>query len=199
MDFSDRLASHARLAILLSLMEEPTEERLRYAMLRILSRVPGRSATASLLEEILPDYGFGPTRDEVVAILAWLDRSRLVKTAEDDGVTGAMILDLGHDVASGKATVPGIAPAPTLDWLRGNLEDKSLRLPLVDMGEHLCWLADVGRALVDFDAGTDPVVMITRRGSDVALGRAEVDGVKSPSSATIMRLASNAARDRLGG
>lgn len=199
MDFIERYASHVRLAILLSLLEEPAEERMRYAVLRILSRAPGRSATASFLEEVLPDCGFEPNRDEVVAILAWLDRSRLVMGTSDNGVLGAMLLDLGRDVACGKSKVPGVAPAPTVEWLQANLDAKSLRQSIDDMREHLCWLAEDARALVDFDGGRDLVAMVTRRGRDVATGRAEVDGVKSPSSTTIMRLASNAARDRLGG
>lgn len=197
MDFLERLASHVRLAILLSLLEEPAEERLRYAVLRILSRVPGRAATASFLEEVLPDYGFEPTRDEVAALLSWADRSRLVRASSDNGVLGALILDLGRDVAVGKAIVPGAAAAPTVLWLQENLSAKSLRQSSEDMREHLAWLAE--RRLVDFDDDADLVVMLARKGRDVALGRAEVEGVKSPSSSTIMRLASNAARDRLGG
>lgn len=196
MDFAERLASHVRLAILLSLLEEPAEERLRFAALRILSRIPGRSATASFLEEVLPDYGFDVTRDEVAAVLAWADRARLVRMAEDDGVLGALILDLGRDAALGKTTVPGMAPAPTLHWLQENLCAKSLRQSLDEMREHLSWLSE--HKLVSCDGGAEMVVMLTCKGRDVALGRAEVKGVKSPSSSTIMRLASNAARDRLG-
>lgn len=197
MDFAERFASHVRLAILLSLLEEPAEERLRYAVLRILSRIPGRAGSASFIEEVLPDYGFDATRDQVAAVVAWCHRSRLVQAAEDNGVLGALVLDLGRDVAAGKVGVPDVAPAPTSDWLQGNLSAKSLRQSEADMREHLIWLA--GRGLIDFDDGDDLVVMLTRKGRDVALGRSEVEGVKSPSSTTIMRLASNAARDRLGG
>lgn len=196
MDFTERFASHVRLAILLSLLEEPAEQRLRYAVLRILSRIPGRAGSASFVEEVLPDYGFDVTRDQVAAVLSWCHRSRLVTMTEDNGVLGGMILDLGRAVAAGKVAVPDVAPAPTWDWLQGNLSAKSLRQSEDDMREQLSWLAQ--RGLVDFDAGDDLVVMATRKGRDVALGRAEVAGVKSPSSSTIMRLASNAARDRLG-
>lgn len=194
MDFAERLASHVRLAILLSLLEEPAEERLRYAALRVLSRIPGRAATASFLEEVLPDYGFDVTRDQVVAVLAWCHRSRLVAMSEDEGVIGALILDLGRDVAAGKVMVPGVAPAPIHTWLQDNLAVKSLRQSLDDILGHLGWLEDHGLVRCD-----DLVAMPTRLGCDVATGRAEVAGVKSPSSSTIMRLASNAARDRLGG
>jgi hypothetical protein len=198
MDIIERLSSHVRLAILLSLMEEPVEERLRYACLRILSRIPGRAGTASFLEEVLPDYGFEVTRDQVVAALAWCHRSRLVAMSEDDGVIGALVLDLGRDVAAGKVTVPDVAPAPTATWLQDNLSAKSLRQSQDEVTEQLSWLGE--RKLVRCDGGGDVlVVMLTRQGRDVVLGRAEVAGVKSPSSSTIMRLASNAARDRLGG
>lgn len=197
MDIIERLASHVRLAILLSLLEEPAEDRLRYACLRILSRIPGRAATASILEEVLPEYGFDATRDQVVAVLSWCHRSRLVVMSEDEGVIGALILDLGRDVALGKVQVPGVAPAATMTWLQENLSAKSLRQSAGELKEHFVWLA--GQELVTFDDGADLVVMLTRRGCDVAVGRDEVPGVKSPSSSTIMRLASNAARDRLGG
>jgi hypothetical protein len=197
MDFVERLASHVRLAILLSLLEEPAEERLRYAALRILSRIPGRAATASFLEEVLPDYGFDVTRDQVVAVLAWCHRSGLVVMPEDEGVIGALILDLGRDVAMGRARVPGVAPAATLSWLQDNLSAKSLRQSAADLCDQVSWLA--AARLVTFDDAPDLVAMPTRLGGDVAAGRTEVLGVKSPSSSTIMRLASNAARDRLGG
>ncbi len=192
MDFLDRLNAHVRLAILLALVEPPRIERLRHALLHMLWRVPGRSATASFLEESLADYGILATRDEVVAELAWLARSRLVVPAET-GPAGALVLDLGRDVARGKTAVPGVAPGPALDWLRDRLDAASLRLSDVELLDHLGWLQD--RDLV----AVDDLVLPTRLGCDVAQGRAHVEGVKPPSSTTIMRLASNAARDRLGG
>lgn len=194
MDFAERLFSHYRLAILLSLIEEPAEERLRYAVLRVLSRVPGRSATASMIEELLPEYGHQVTRDEVAAVIAWGHRSRLVKAAEDDGVLGALLLDLGRDVAGGRATVPGVAPAPTLDWLQANLEAKSIRLGMEELVEHVGWCVER-----DLAENGEAAVFVTGKGRDVALGRSEIEGVKAPSTSTIMRLASNAAAAKLGG
>lgn len=194
MDFAERLNAHIRIAILLSLLEAPAEDRLRLAVLCILSRIPGRSATASFLEEMLLDYGFEATREQVVAVLSWCDRSGLVALSEDDGVVGALVLDLGRAVAAGKATVPGVAAATTPARLQDQLTAKSLRQPLDDILKHLGWLED--RGLVRLD---DLMVLPTVQGLDVASGRAEVDGVKPPSSSTIMRLASNAARDRLRG
>lgn len=194
MNFEDRLNSHIRLAILLSLIEEPAEDRLRHAVLRVLARIPGRSATSSMIAEFLADYGWQPARDEVTAIISWLDRSRLVKAAEDEGLLGAMLLDLGGDVAAGRATVPGVAPAPTMGWLQANLEAKSIRLGAHDLVGHVNWCRDHQLVTIG-DGGVDP----TPLGIDVALGRQEVAGVKAPSSATIMRLASNAALGRLGG
>lgn len=192
MDFQERLFAHIRLAILLALIEPPRIERLRFVLLRILWRVPGRSTTASFLEESLPDYGFAVTREEVVAELAWLSRSQLVAPSMP-GIPGAMILDVGRDVAMGKVTVPGVAPAPNGAWLRDRLDAASLRVSEDDVLKHLGWLQDQG--LVELD----DLVFLTQKGGDVALGREEVAGVKPPSSSTIMRLASNAARDRLGG
>jgi len=197
MDIVERLASHARLAVLLSLMEGGGDPWRRYVVLRLLSRVPGRAASASLIEELAAEYGQAATRDQVVATLAWLDRADLALMTDDDGVIGALILDLGRDVATGRVVVPGVAPAPTLAWLQTNLAAKALRLPEADLRDHLFWLAE--RGLIDCDDGPDLVVTITRKGADVASGRAALPGVKAPSSATIMRLATAAARGRLGG
>jgi hypothetical protein len=146
-------------------------------------------------------------------VLAWLDRSRLVKVSQDDGVVGALLLDLGRDVAGGRATVPGVAPAPTQDWVLANLEAKSIRLARSALLDHMLWCME--RNLVTDDrvqdgggaatgriagcAGGEQMLFATNRGRDVALGKDEIDGVKSPSSATILRLASSAARDRIGG
>lgn len=197
MNFEERLYSHYRLAILLSLIEEPAEARLRYAVLRVLSRIPGRSANVSMLATLLPAYGFAVGRDEVEATVAWCDRARLVKAAEDDGVLGGLLLDLGRDVVAGRATVPGVAPAPTFDWLQRNLEAKSIRLGMPDVIAHWSWCAE--RRLATCDDHDDGALFITPLGIDVAMGRSEVEGIQAPSTSTIMRLAGAAAATRLGG
>ena len=196
MNIEERLDSHARLAVLLSLMEAGEDPRLRYVVLRLLARVPGSAASASLIHEAAAETGLAITRDAVVATLAWLDRADLVLMTDDDGVVGALILDLGRDVAAGRTRVPGVAPAPTVGWLQSNLAAKALRLGEAALRDHLSWLAE--RGLVECDDGPELVVAITRRGADVAAGRTEVPGVKTPSSATIMRLAAGAASGRLG-
>lgn len=159
----------------------------------ILARAPGRAANISLIADLLPDHGVDAVRDGVAAHVAFLERSRLVVTRRDGGVPGAMILDLGADVAAGLVGVPGVAQAPMRDWLQANLDGKSLRIPLGELDATLEWL--VGLWLVSI-AGM--AVTITRRGRDVVMGREVVEGVKAPSSDTTMRLAANAAVARLG-
>lgn len=206
MSFAERWTSHVRLAILLSLLEAPEEERLRLYVLHVLARVPGRSATVSLMCDLLADMGIEPGRDAAAAHLAWLDRSSLVDARGGDAAhlhesrarhgVGAMILDLGIDVAAGRASVPGVAPAPTLDWLQGNLDAKALRVPRSEVVDHIRWMS--AAALVTWEGDAAPLYP-TRKGIDVALGRDQVDGVKAPSSATILRMAAAAAASRLGG
>lgn len=197
MSFAEHFASHVRLAILLSLLESPAEERLRLYILHVLSQVPGHSATASLIVDLLADVRVEPGRDAVAAQLAWLDRSSLVEArgggAKNGG--GAMILDLGIDVEMGRTSVPGVAPAPTLDWLQGNLDAKALRVPRKDILDHVLWM--VNALLVTWEGG-DAALYPTRRGVDVAMGRDHVEGVKTPSSATILRMAAATAAARLG-
>lgn len=194
MNFAERYASHVRLAVLLSLIEAPADDRARLAILMILARAPGRAANISLIADLLPDHGVDAVRDGVAAHVAFLERSRLVVTRRDGGVPGAMILDLGADVAAGLVGVPGVAPAPTREWLQATLDGRSLRISLGDLDATLAWLAE--RSLISVGSG---VATITHRGRDVVLGREMIDGIKSPSAETIMRMAARSAVDRLGG
>ncbi len=220
MDFTDRFASHIRLAILLSLLECPPPDRQRLSILDLLAQMPGGAATASILTDCLVDYGFAPSRDDVAADLSWLARSRLVtlparmmaKPPSAPGEAGAMILDLGREVANGRVTVAGVAPAATVSWLQNNLADLALRQGVEDIRSQLDFLAGQGliirraaeggfatRAAEGGFATHADVSLITRIGQDVALGRAAAAGVKAPSSSTIMRIASDVALGRLGG
>lgn len=194
MNFTERYASHVRLAVLLSLIEAPADDRARLAILMILARAPGRAANVSLITDMLPDHGVDAVRDGVAAHVAFLERSRLVVTRRDGGVPGAMILDLGADVAAGLVGVPGVAPTPTREWLQATLDGRSLRISLGDLDATLEWL--VGLRLVTIDG---LAVTITRRGRDVVLGREMIQGIKSPSAEAIMRMAARSAVDRLGG
>lgn len=193
MNFADRFASHVRLAILQSLVEGPVDADLRLCILRLLMWAPAGTATISLIRDGLEDFGHRLTRDEVDAIVAGLIRSRLVMPAAG-AVAGAMLLDLGRDVAEGRVQVPDVAALPTIAWLADKLAGVALPVSLADLGRHLDFLTAAGCLRL-----VDDSVLITARGRDVAVGRDKVDGVKNPSAATIMRLASNAARDRLGG
>lgn len=193
MNFTERYASHVRLALLLSLVEGPRDADLRLCILRLLAGAPAGTATISLIKDALEDFGHRLTRDEVAAVIAWLVRARLVTPAPGD-VPGAMVLDLGRDVAEGRVQVPDVAVLPTLSWLVDKLVSVALPVSVADLGIHVEFLTSHDCVVMAGDA-----LLITAKGRDVASGRDRLEGVKTPSATTIMTLASNAARDRLGG
>ncbi|MBN2752601.1 MAG: hypothetical protein JXQ84_07820 [Rhodospirillaceae bacterium] len=192
--FADRWREHLRLAALLLLTGTRADHVLRLLLLVMLGQAPGRAATISLLSDGLMDYGLSPTRDQVETALAWLAEQALIQTIREDGVTGAMVLSRGLDIAAGSATVPGIAAPPTLPWLQGRLEAISLRASMGDIEVECDWLA--ARNLIKPLNG---LVFATHTGRDVALGRRLVEGVKQASPETILRAAANAASNMLRG
>jgi hypothetical protein len=183
-EFAERFSSHVRLAMLASLLEDPVEERLRTAVMYILARAPGRAANVSLITEILPDYGFDVSRDQVTAALAWAGRAGLAVEQHQGGVTGGMLTDLGVEIAEGRTSVPGATPAATNSMLQDKLSALSLSVHLDDLISHIGWLVEKGLV-----RRIGAAVAVTASGRDVALGRRQVEGIKAPSSSTIMRMA----------
>lgn len=192
--FSPRWLAHVRLAILLRLIESDRQEDLRLCLLRLLAETPGGGGNVSYLVDELADYALHPTRDDVAAALAWLDRQGLVAFDRENKAPGARLLTRGKGVAEGREGVPGIAALSTVDWVQRGLEAVSLTVPRSVLEEQLAWM--VGERLVLVRAG---VVIATARGELVAQGREICDGVQQPSAETMMRMAAANARRTLGG
>lgn len=195
MSFADRWREHLRLAILLLLTESKAEHLLRRALLVLLSQVPGRGATASLLSDGLDDFGLSPTRDQINTALAWLGDQGAIALTYENGVMGALILTRGLDVAGGRTDLPGIAARPSAAWLQERLSAISLRASLTDVETEAIWLSQV--ALINIQR--DDTYFATATGRDVALGREQFPGVKMASPETVLRAAANAASNMLRG
>lgn len=96
MSFADVLAEHTRLAIL-----------------RLLEQAPGYAANDSILLSGLEAVGLRCTRDQVKVHVAWLGEQGLVTSETVSHLVVATLTTRGLDVASGRATVPGVKrPSP---------------------------------------------------------------------------------------
>jgi hypothetical protein len=93
MNFAERLKADQRLVIL-----------------RLLSEMPGYQANSTVLSVGLDHLGHAVSRDQVKTHLHWLAEQSLL--AIDEAVPGVLVARLnerGHDVARGRATVPGVS------------------------------------------------------------------------------------------
>lgn len=85
----------------------------RLAILQLLKEDADYSLNDSLLHELLGYRGFGIARDVLLGDLSWLEQQGLLATRDLPGCTVAVLRNRGIDVASGVASVPGIArPRP---------------------------------------------------------------------------------------
>lgn len=95
-----------------TLAQRMSAER-RAHILRTLAAAPSYRGGERILHEVLEDAGLGCSRDQVRNELAWLHDMALATVREVAGVMIAEITQRGADVASGSATVPGVArPQP---------------------------------------------------------------------------------------
>lgn len=90
-----------------SFEEHLTEDR-RLVVLRLLMDSTGYQANAYIIEAALDDLGHQVSSWRVQADLTWLAEHGLITTTSLAGVTIAKITQHGHDVARGKAIVPGV-------------------------------------------------------------------------------------------
>lgn len=87
--------------------------RRRLNILQLLKEDPDYSANDDLLQELLAACGYGVSLDVVRSDLAWLEEQQLITRRDLPGCTVATLRNRGIDVASGVASVPGIArPRP---------------------------------------------------------------------------------------
>lgn len=87
---------------------------LRLAILGLLAEAPGYSLNAAIATDALGSLGLGASRDQVRSEIAWLAEQGLVTGDElPGGLVVATLTERGQDVASGRATVPGVQrPSP---------------------------------------------------------------------------------------
>jgi DNA-binding GntR family transcriptional regulator len=93
--------------------DEIVAEHLRITILRLLVEEPDYALNDSLIRDMVPAYGFQPSRDRVRTQLSWLAEQGLVTLALSGGCLVARLSERGEDVARGRATVPGVKrPSP---------------------------------------------------------------------------------------
>lgn len=89
-----------------------TEDR-RLTLLKALEAAVQYRANAFLLRRYCDTLGHTVSADRIEQDVAWLREQGLVTVLQPEGVTVATLTARGLDVASGRATVPGVArPQP---------------------------------------------------------------------------------------
>lgn len=83
-------------------------EHLRITILRLLEEEPDRRQNESVLADAAATYGFAPSRDRIRTELHWLEEQGLVTLVESSGCLVASLTGRGEDVATCRATVPGV-------------------------------------------------------------------------------------------
>lgn len=88
-------------------------EHSRICILRLLADSAGYASNSAVLADLLPAFGLALSRDAIATQLAWLAEQQLVSTSEFGSVVIATLTQRGHDVAAGRAQVPGVRrPGP---------------------------------------------------------------------------------------
>jgi Fe2+ or Zn2+ uptake regulation protein len=83
-------------------------ENRRLCILKTLEELPDYRANESLLHQMVEEFAFSASRDQVRGDLSWLAEQCLVELSEIAGVMIARITARGVDVATGRAAVPGV-------------------------------------------------------------------------------------------
>jgi hypothetical protein len=90
---------------------EHMQQDRRLVILCILNRLPGYESNSSVLYTLITSRGHNISRDLFRSELNWLDEQRLLKTkalGDEGSVLLATLTERGQDVATGRATVPGV-------------------------------------------------------------------------------------------
>lgn len=88
-------------------------EHLRITILRLLAEQPDYCLNDSVIKDLVPSYGFNPSRDRIRTQLNWLAEQELVTLENSQRCIIARLSERGEDVARGAATCPGVKkPSP---------------------------------------------------------------------------------------
>jgi len=88
---------------------EVWREHTRLAILRALDKVPGRTATMSMLLAIMRRVGIRINEPQLKGEVDWLKKAALVAVVNDRGLVSVEMLNTGADVARGQDNYPGVA------------------------------------------------------------------------------------------
>lgn len=88
--------------------KDDTARHLRITILRLLHEQNSYSLNESLLLDVIDRYGFRPSRDSLIAQLAWLEEQRLVSLSGPDHCRVATLSTRGADVAEGRKIITGV-------------------------------------------------------------------------------------------
>lgn len=87
-------------------------EDLRLTILLLLHEAAGYDLNEHILTASLVEFGHRPSKAKLITELTWLDEQGLC-SLQTEPVTVAKLTDRGADVATGRATVPGVKrPSP---------------------------------------------------------------------------------------
>jgi hypothetical protein len=90
-------------------------EHLRITILRLLLEHPSYTLNDSMIKDLVPKFGFRPSRDRIRTQLAWLAEQDLARVECTGGCHVAHLTERGEDVARGYTTVPGVKrPSPDI-------------------------------------------------------------------------------------
>lgn len=81
---------------------------MRLVILRLLVEMPAYRANSSVLNAALDNFGHAVSRDQVKTELAWLAEQGAISLEDIGPVVVATLTERGHDIAAGRARVPGI-------------------------------------------------------------------------------------------
>ncbi|MDH1007411.1 ArsR family transcriptional regulator [Pseudomonas nicosulfuronedens] len=81
---------------------------MRLVILRLLVEMPAYRANSSVLNAALDSFGHAVSRDQVKTELAWLAEQGAISLEDIGPVVVATLTERGHDIAAGRARVPGI-------------------------------------------------------------------------------------------
>ena len=92
---------------------QKVQTHVRLTILRLLEEDPNYTMNESMLTDMVPEFGFTQSRDQVRSELAWLREQGLVKYDSNPVIIIATLTERGEDVALGRTTVPGVKrPSP---------------------------------------------------------------------------------------